>query len=273
MSEIGKKVRLGQIINKESGNAVIVALDHGVVVGPIKGIIDPISTVNIVTEEKPDSIFMPNGLIKLVHPILIKRGIPFIISLDTCTLMGPEPDLFMLADTVDHAMSLGASGVSMHVLIGPEKTSEMLKGLAKVSEACDRLGMPLLAIMYPQGFENDFDVAKVKWAARIAAELGADIVKTYYTGSKVTFAEVVQSCPIPVLLSGGDIAKDPKDFLTVLKNTIDVGGHGCAVGRNVWQYKEPQAMLRAIKKVVHKHSSVEDAQLELVEREYEIVHN
>lgn len=263
MSEIGKKVRLSQFFNKDSGNAVIIAMDHGVVVGPIPGLVDPVKTVKELSAEKPDTFFMPNGIIKHVYPHFIENRVPFIISIDTCTGLGPEPDYFMLSDTVEHAMSFGASGVSMHVYMGPQKTSDMLKGLARTAESCDRLGMPLLAIMYPEGYDNNFDVARVKWAARVAAELGADIVKTYYTGSKASFAEVIESCPIPVLLSGGEKTKEPKDFLAVLKHTIDAGGRGCAVGRNVWQAKDPKAMLRAVKKIVHQGASVEEAIKEL----------
>jgi DhnA family fructose-bisphosphate aldolase class Ia len=259
MSEIGKQARISQFFNKESNNSVMAAMDHAAVVGPIEGIVDPVKTVKLLCEERPDTFFMPNGVIKRVYPYFIESRIPYIIALDTCTQIGPEPDYFMLSDTVEHAITLGASAVSMHVFLGPQKTSDMLKGLAKTAEACDKYGMPLLAIMYPEGFENNCDVKLVKWAARIGAELGADIVKAYYTGSKETFAEVVEACPIPVLLSGGAKTKDPKEFLTVLKNTIDAGGHGCAVGRNVWQNKDPKAMLRATKMIVHEGSSVDEA--------------
>jgi len=251
MSEIGKQVRLNQIFNPVSGNSVMVAMDHAVVVGPVKGIEDPRTTVDQLCKEKPDTIFMPIGAIKRVLPSLIKYQIPFIASIDTCTFLGPEPDYFFLADTVEHALSVGASAVSMHVYVGPQKTSEMLKGLGKIAGDCDRLGMPLMAIMYPEGFENNFDVNHVKWVARIASELGADIVKTYYTGSKETFQEVVESCPIPVLLSGGEVTNDPNEFLAILKNSIDAGGKGCAVGRNVWQREDPATMLRKVMKTVH----------------------
>lgn len=259
MSEIGKRVRLSHITNPESGNSVMIAMDHGVVIGPVDGIIDPVKTVKLLSPVRPDTFFMPIGLVKKVYPIFIENRVPFIVALDTCTHMGPEPDYFMLSDSVEHALCFGASAVSMHVLVGPEKTSDMLKGLAKVSEACDRFGMPLLAIMYPDGFPSNFDVKLVKWAARIAAELGADIVKTYYTGSKETFQEVVDSCPIPVMLSGGDLAKTPREFLQVLKITIDAGGHGCAVGRNVWQSQNPKATLQAVKMIVHNHCDVDEA--------------
>lgn len=259
MSEIGKKVRLNQIFNRKSGNSVMVAMDHAAVVGPVPGIVNPIETVSLLSKEKPDTFFMPVGAFKQVYPSFLEHNIPYIASIDSCTFMGPEPDYFMFADTVEHAMSMGASAVSAHVLIGPQRTSEMLKGLAEIAIECDRLGMPLLAIMYPWGFENNYDVKHVKWAARIGAELGADIVKTYYTGSKETFSEVIESCPIPVLLSGGDKTSDPKEFLSTLKTCMDCGGHGVAVGRNVWQSENPAAVLRAVMKIVHENCNVEDA--------------
>lgn len=263
MSEIGKQIRLNQILNPKSNNAIIMALDHAAVLGPIEGIVDPLRTITTINAEGPDIWFMPIGVIKQAYKDFIKNRIPFLLSIDTCTHMGPEPDLFILNDTVEHAVQFGASGVSMHVLVGPEKTSEMLNGLAKVSRDCDHYGVPLLAIMYPEGFKNNHDVEHVKWAARIAAELGADIVKTYYTGTKESFAEVVESCPVPIMMSGGAKTNDPKDFLAALKSCMDAGGRGCAVGRNVWQYKDPAAMLRAVKRIVHEGESVAESAEEL----------
>ena len=259
MSQIGKEVRLHRILNPKSHNAIVVAMDHAAVLGPIPGIVDPVETVKQLVSHKPETFFMPNGVVKRVYPYFVENDIPFLVSIDTCVEMGPEPDYFMLSDSVMHAVQLGASGVSMHVLVGAEKTSDMLRGLAKVAEDCDNLGMPLMAIMYHSGFDNNCAVDHVKWAARIGSELGADIVKTYYTGSLESFTEVVESCPIPVMLSGGKLAKDPEDFLEVLKNVVDAGGRGCAVGRNLWQYKDPLAMLDAMKLIMHENASVEEA--------------
>lgn len=258
MISIGKEVRLNQLFDKKSGNAVFVAMDHGAILGPLPGIVDPKQTVADLSKEKPNAFFMPAGIIKQVFPSFIQNNIPFIAAIDTCTFLGPEPDYFFLSDSVEHASSMGATAVSMHVLLGPEKTSDMIKGLAKVAQDCDRLGMPLLAIMYPEGFENNFDVEVVKWAARIAAELGADLVKTYYTGSKETFSEVIEACPLPVLLSGGEKTKDPKDFLSTLKTCINCGARGVAVGRNLWQSEDPPKMLRAVKKIVHEKVNLDD---------------
>lgn len=259
MSQIGKELRLNRMLNPKSKNAIVVAMDHAAVLGPIPGIVNPVETVKTLAAHKPETFFMPNGVVKQVYPSFVENDIPFMVSIDTCVEMGPEPNYFMLSDTVMHAVQLGASGVSMHVLVGAEKTSDMLKGLAKVAEDCDNLGMPLMAIMYPCGFDNNKAVEHVKWAARIGAELGADIVKTYFTGSKETFEEVVEACPIPVMLSGGSLTDEPKEFLAVLKNVVDAGGRGCAVGRNLWQYKEPVKMLEAMKLIMHENGSVDEA--------------
>lgn len=259
MSTIGKQVRLSQLFNQKTKNSIVVAMDHAAVLGHIPGIIDPRKTVELISRGKPDTFFMPNGVVKQVYPYFVEHQIPFMLSIDTCVEMGPEPGYFMLSDSVMHAVQLGASGVCMHVYVGAEKTSDMLKGLAKVAEDCDNLGMPLMAIMYPLGFDDDNDVKHVKWAARIGAELGADIVKSHYTGSVESFAEVTEACAVPVLLSGGPRSDNPIDFLNVLKGVIDAGGHGCAVGRNLWQYKDPLAMLESIKAIVHKGASVEEA--------------
>ncbi|NMC46596.1 MAG: fructose-bisphosphate aldolase [Chloroflexi bacterium] len=263
MSQIGKEVRLAKLLNPKSKNSIVVAMDHAPVLGPLPGIVDPRETVKLIAKGNPDTFFMPCGAVKQVYPYFVENQTSFMVSIDVCVEMGPEPNYFMLSDTVMHALELGASGVSMHVLIGPEKTSDMLKGLTKVSIECDNLGMPLMAIMYPRGFKNDYAVEHVKWAARVGAELGADIVKTYYTGSKETFAEVTEACPVPVMLSGGAFAKEPSDFFMMLKNVIDGGGRGVAVGRNLWQYKEPLKMLEAIKVIVHEKGSVEQAMEEL----------
>lgn len=263
MSEIGKAVRLNQIMSVESGNSIILALDHAAVLGPIEGIVDVVKTVETLCQGNPDTFFMPMGAIKRVYDSFIKHHIPFLVSIDTATHMGPEPDLFMLTDTVEHALSVGASGVSMHALVGPPRTMEMLAGLASIAESCDRLGMPLLAIMYPAGFRDNTAVEHVKWAARIGAELGADVVKTYYTGSAETFSEVVHSCPVPIMMSGGEKSEDPREFLAALKGSMEGGARGCAVGRNVWQYKNPVSMLRAVRKIVHESASVSEAAKEL----------
>jgi DhnA family fructose-bisphosphate aldolase class Ia len=251
MSEIGKAVRLSQITNRQSGNMVIVAMDHCPAIGPCEGMIDPVETVRKVCMGKPDLIFMHKGNIKKVYPILIENRIPFLLSISTATVIGPAPDRVYLVDTVEYASQIGASGVSMRTFVGPEYEREMIMALGKVSAECDKYGMVLQAMMYPNGFENNYDPKYVKHAARIGAELGADVVKTYYTGDPGTFQEVTASCPVPIVMSGGPKTKTSVEFLETLKGAMDGGAAGVAVGRNIWQHQSPNKMLEAVIRVVH----------------------
>lgn len=259
MSEIGKAVRLSQVRNAQSGRMVIVAMDHCPAIGPCKGMIDPVETVRRVCQGKPDAIFMHKGNLKLVYPILIEHRVPFLLSISTATILGPEPDWVYLVDSVEYAAQIGASGVSMRTFVGPDHEREMIQDLGMVSAECEQYGMPLLAMMYPSGFEDNFDPQYVKHAARIGAELGADIVKTYYTGSPDSFAQVTESCPVPVIMSGGPKTATCLDFLTMVRGAMEGGAVGLAVGRNVWQDPNPAAMLQAIKQVVHAQASPEQA--------------
>jgi class I fructose-bisphosphate aldolase len=121
--------------------------------------------------------------------------------------------------------------------------------------------MPLLAMIYPRGekIKDEYDVNAVKHAARVGNEMGADIVKVSYTGSVETFKEVVSGCSIPVVIAGGPKMDSDRDILEMVKGSIDAGGAGVSIGRNVFQHENPTRMVRAISAIVHDNSSVEDA--------------
>jgi len=259
MSEIGKAVRMSQIVNPETGKLVVVAMDHCPAIGPCEGMIDPVDTVGKVCKGRPDTLFMHKGNIKKVYPILTEHRIPFLLSISTATVTGPEPDRVYLVDTVAYAAQIGASGVSMRTFVGAPYEREMIRDLGKVSAECEKYGMVLMAMMYPTGYEDNFDPTCVKHAARIGAELGADFVKTYYTGTSEGFAEVTKSCPVPVVMSGGPKTETAVEFLAMVKGAVDAGAAGVAVGRNIWQHADPAAMLEAVKKVVHSGASPEEA--------------
>ena len=121
--------------------------------------------------------------------------------------------------------------------------------------------MPLLAMMYTRGkkFRSETDPEGIRHAARIAAELGADIVKVNYTGSPKTFAKVVAGCPIPVVIAGGDKIGDEKQVFRMIREALDAGGRGVAVGRNAFGHAAPVRMTRAIAALVHENASIEKA--------------
>ena len=154
---------------------------------------------------------------------------------------------------VEDAIRVGADAVSIHVNVGADDEAEMLHDLGRVARTCDLWGMPLIAMMYPRGpkVQSEHDVEYVKLAARIGSELGADIVKTNYTGSPETFREVVQGCSVPVIIAGGPKMDTERDLLQMVYDAITVGGAGVAFGRNVFQAKNPTLLVRKLSTVVH----------------------
>ena len=257
---IGKRIRIERILNRKTGRCVIVPMDHGVSVGPIPGIIDMTDTINEVASGGANAVLMHKGMVGCGH-----RGygkdIGLIIHLSASTSLGVDPDNKVLVTSVEKALKIGADAVSVHVNIGSEKEPEMLMKLGSIAEICDNWGMPLIAMMYPRGqnITNEHDVEVVKLAARAGAELGADIIKTNYTGDPDTFKEVVDGCPVPVVIAGGPMVETDRQLLEMVKNSVDVGGSGVAIGRNVFQAKSPQKTTRAIAGIVHNNLDVDEA--------------
>ena len=133
---------------------------------------------------------------------------------------------------------MGADAVSMHVNIGAESEAKMLSDLGMVAVECMEWGMPLLAMMYPRGknIKTNNDLDQVKLAARVAAELGADIVKTVYTGDPESFREVTRGCPVPVVVAGGS-KTDDRTTLELIEGAMAGGAAGISIGRNAFQHR------------------------------------
>ena len=163
--------------------------------------------------------------------------------------------------TVEEAVRLGADAVSAHFNIGSVEEDEMLESIGRLSEQCDSFGMPFLAMMYPRGpnIKNENEFESVAHAARIGAELGADVVKTVYTGDPQSFRRVVQSCPVPLVVAGGPRMTTDMEVLELGEKSMKAGAAGLSFGRNVFQHDRPQAMCKALAAIVHDGASAKDA--------------
>jgi len=257
---IGKKIRLERIINRDSGRTVIVPMDHGVTVGPIAGLEDMRTTISRVVAGGANAILMHKGIVRAGHR---GRGkdVGLIIHLSGGTTLSPDPNAKELVCTVDEAIKLGADAVSVHINLGAETDKEMLRQLGHVAERCLEWQIPLVAMMYTRGpkIKDEYDVANVKHAARVGAELGADIVKVSYTGSTETFSEVVRGCPVPVVIAGGAKMDTDEDIFKMVDDALKAGAAGVSIGRNAFQHKNPEKMVQALSKMVHNGASVENA--------------
>lgn len=257
---IGKSIRMERIFDRNSGRSVIVPMDHGVTAGPIYGLTDMRHAVNGVAEGGANAVLLHKGIVIAGH-----RGygkdIGLIIHLSASTSLGPDPLNKVIVAQVEEVMRLGADAVSMHVNVGADTEAEMLEALGTVTRVCERWGIPLLAMMYPRGkkVKNEHDPEAVRHAARVGAELGADLIKTNYTGDPDTFKDVIQTCPVPVIIAGGPKATTDEDVLTMVEDAISVGAAGVSIGRNIFQHEKPATITRAICRVVHEGVSAREA--------------
>lgn len=257
---IGKKIRMERLFNRDTGRTIIVPLDHGLTMGPIEGLKDMKTTVKNIKDGLVNAVVMHKGYVEEGY----NAGGPdtgLIVHLSGSTSLSPHSNLKVMVCTVEEAIKLGADGVSIQVNLGSEHESKMLNDFGKIGKICSDWGMPLLAMVYTRGpaIENENDVDVVKMAARVANELGADMVKVAFTGNKESFQEVIDGCSIPVLIAGGEKAKTTKDVLNNIKMALDAGGKGVSMGRNVFQHSSPANFCRAVGALVHKNVSIEEA--------------
>ncbi|MHC4476501.1 MAG: 2-amino-3,7-dideoxy-D-threo-hept-6-ulosonate synthase [Planctomycetota bacterium] len=257
---IGKMIRLERIIDRNSRRTVIIPMDHGVTVGPIPGLEHMRTTIDKVVAGGANAILMHKGIVAAGHRGA-GRDVGLIIHLSGGTSMSPDPNAKELVCTVEEAIKLGGDAVSVHINLGAETDKEMLGQLGYISERCLQWQIPLVAMMYTRGpkISDEFNVKNVKHAARVGAELGADIVKVPYTGSVETFAEVVNGCPVPVVIAGGPKMGSDEDIFKMVAGALQAGAAGLSIGRNAFQYEKPDKMVQALSKIVHHGASIEQA--------------
>jgi len=256
----GKEIRLERIINRVTGKAVIVPMDHGVSSGPLLGITNMKDAMSQVAGGGANAVVVHKGVVQRGHR---KSGpdMGLIVHLSASTSLSPEPNAKTLVCTVEEAIKLGADAVSVHVNIGNGHEKEMLSDLGNVAHIASDWGMPLLAMVYPRGkkIKNEYSVEAVKHAARLGAELGADVVKVSYTGDADSFHKVVEGCHVPVIIAGGPKMDSDRQILEMVKGAMEAGASGTSIGRNVFQHQNPTRIVKALCMIVHEGAGVDDA--------------
>jgi fructose-bisphosphate aldolase/2-amino-3,7-dideoxy-D-threo-hept-6-ulosonate synthase len=253
---MGKNLRISRLTRR--GKMLCVPMDHGISIGPVKGLDTIYDTIQQIVEGGASAILIHKGIIKGLHT---HPGAGLIMHLSASTDTGPSPNRKMILAGVDEAIRLGADAVSAHINIGCKDEPEMLQDLGLLADECDSWGMPLVAMMYPRGenIKNPYDPDIVAHVARIGAEAGADIVKTVYTGSSDSFSKVVRGCPVPVVIAGGPKVNSDREVLLMAKGALDAGAMGVTFGRNVFQHPNPRGITRALSRLVFDSAEVEEA--------------
>lgn len=236
------------------GQAIYLAYDHGIEHGPVdlKGqSIDPKYILDLAVAGGYNAIILQKGVAEKYYPAYQEK-IPLIVKLNGKTrLVGGEPLSSQLC-SVAEAVELGASAVGYTVYLGSQHEAKMLKEFSQIEQEAEKYNLIVIGWMYPRGqaVKDDSSPEITAYAARVGLELGADIVKIKYCGSKECFAAAVKAAGLTkVVLSGGPKVSD-KEFLEVIKNIMAAGAIGTAVGRNVWQRENPLEITQKIKEII-----------------------
>lgn len=257
---IGKDIRMERLFNRTTKRCIIVPLDHGVSVGPIPGLVDMKTTVGEVAEGGADAVLMHKGLVRCGHRHG-GRDLGLIVHLSASTDRSPNSNSKVLVASVEDAVKMGADGVSVHVNLGDTAEGTMLADLGQVASSAAEWGMPLLAMVYARGplVKNQYDPVLVAHCARVAMELGADVVKVPYTGDMDSFMPVVEGCCIPVVIAGGPKTESTRAFLQMAHDAVRAGSAGLSVGRNIFQHERPRMLVAALSGIVHANWTVDQA--------------
>lgn len=247
----GMKNRFAKIVKSEDGRAVMLAVDHGYFLGPTGGLEEPRKTIEPLLPYA-DSVMLTRGVLRTsVDP---NSSVPVVLRVSGGTSILQELSNEDITVSIEDVLRLNVSAMALSIFVGSEHERETLVSLAKLVDEGERYGIPVLAVT-AVGKDMARDARYLSLACRIAAELGAHIVKTYYCEE---FGKVVESCPVPVIVAGGK--KIPElDALRLAANAVQGGAVGVDMGRNIFQSDSPVGMIRAVRAIVHEKASVEQA--------------
>ena len=261
----GIKNRISKIIRPEDGRCVMLAVDHGYFLGPTEKLENPGRTIKPLIPYA-DSLMLTRGVLRTsINPSM---DVPIVLRVSGgSSIIGEDLSNESITTSMEDAIKLNASCVALSIFVGSKYEHQTLTSLAKLVDEGERFGMPILAVT-AVGKEMARDHRYLALACRIAAELGAHIIKTYYCDN---FQKVVEGCPVPVIIAGGKKLPNEIDALQLAHDAVDNGATGVDMGRNIWQSDHPVATIKAIKAIVHKNMNVKEAH-EIFIKEKELEH-
>jgi class I fructose-bisphosphate aldolase len=255
---------MGELLQSDR-RALIVAIDHTLACGVVPGWERPAERLEAVLSGGPDAILTTFGILKQFGPLIRQRA-RTVLRLDggqTEYLESwGEYTQWESLYSVEDALRLGADAVIVNLFLGGPVELRTTATAARAASACLRWGMPLTVEAMPARTPTSpsmSDPARVASAARIGAELGADLIKTYYTASIESFRKVTSACPVPVLIAGGEKMDSDRAVLEMVNDALEAGGAGVFFGRNVWQHDRPAQMVRALRALIHERATVDQA--------------
>jgi len=235
----------------KDGRTVMLAVDHGYFQGPTTGLESPRQTITPLLPYA-DSLMLTRGVLRT--SVDSGQKVPIVLRVSGGTSILKELSDEVITTSIEEAIRLNASAVAVSIFVGSDHERETLANLSELVDEGERYGMPVLAVT-AVGREMARDARYLGLACRIAAELGASLVKTYYCED---FHKVVEGCPVPVLIAGGKKLPE-RDALQLAFNAVSEGAVGVDMGRNIFQSENPVGMIKAVRAIVHGGKGVDQA--------------
>ena len=256
----GLKNRLASIIKPKTRRTVMLAVDHGYFLGPTTKLEVPSQTIAPLVPYA-DSLMLTRGVLRTsVKP---EVSVPIVLRVSGGTsIIGADLSNEEITTSIEDALRLNAAAVALSIFVGSAHEKQTLTNLAKLVDAGQRYGLPVLAVTAVGKELEKRDARYLALACRIAAEIGAHFVKTYYCEDG--FSKVVNGCPVPVVIAGGPKLESELDALKLAYKAVQEGAVGVDMGRNIWQSERPVAMIKAVRAIVHENATPEAAYREFV---------
>ncbi|MFA5146918.1 MAG: 3-hydroxy-5-phosphonooxypentane-2,4-dione thiolase [Candidatus Omnitrophota bacterium] len=250
----GMKNRISKLIRPDTGRAVWLAIDHGYFLGPLSKLEEPAKTVKPLLDHI-DALMLTRGVLR--NCIDAGMDKPAILRVSGGnSIVGPALSDEDTQTSIEEAIRLNASAVAFSIYVGTEHEHQTLLALGRLVSEAERYGIPVLAVTAVGKELEKRDARYLGLCCRIAAELGARMVKTYYCDD---FEKVSRSCPVPLVIAGGPKLSTPLDALKLAHAAVREGAAGVDMGRNIWQSENAVGMIKAIRAIVHGHKSVKEA--------------
>jgi len=250
---MNKTLRMNRLFHPVSHNTIFFPVDHGTTLGPLGKLTDIPALVKMAEENNFQSIVAHKGTIQwaIEHGDEI-RDMNYLLHLSASTNFVLNGEFKQIVSTIEHGLRIGVTGVSVHVNLGVQEEPAMLKDFGLVCDEAYKWGLPVLAMMnvFGEGALNP-NKNSIAHAVRVAGEVGADIVKVKYAGTKEKMKEAIEAFPIPVLISGGEKSNDLLALFNEIYDSMKVGARGVSIGRNIFEDKSPVAMSKALSSLVH----------------------
>ncbi len=251
----GMKNRLARIINPKDNKTVMLAVDHGYFLGPVSKLEEPAKTIAPLISYA-DALMLTRGVLRA--SVDAASSVPIVLRVSGGnSIVGKDLSNESITVAMEDAIRLNVSAVALSIYVGSEHEHQTLVNLSRLVDEGQKYGIPVLAVTAVGKELAKRDARYLSLACRIAAELGAHFVKTYYCED---FGKVVKSCPVPLVIAGGPKLETELDALNIAHAAINEGASGVDMGRNIWQSSNPVGMIKAIRAIVHESASVKEAQ-------------